>query len=194
MPDEVVLPGGRDVRGTLSASDASTCVVACPPHPQHGGRRSDSRLVAVADALEERSIACLRFDYGPWDEGRGERSDAENATEWARERYDGVALFGYSFGAAIALVAAARGPHCAVSALAPPDRVADLDAVAAIQGIEEPLQVLYGERDDTVRWGPVVTAARERNATVRSFPADHFFVGARERVGEAVAEFVVERC
>ncbi|WP_129113013.1 CocE/NonD family hydrolase [Halegenticoccus tardaugens] len=215
--EAVLIPGGRDVRATLDAAEradgtdesgdepangggkaagrADAVVVACPPHPQHRGHRGDDRLVAVSDALAERGVDCLRFDYGEWDGGRGERADAHNAIRWARERYDRVGLFGFSFGAAVALlVAADRADLAAVSALAPAASLdADLDAANAVDGIAAPLQVVYGVRDDTVDWGPVVDRARERDADVVELRADHFFVGQGRKVGEAVAAFLAPR-
>lgn len=197
---DVVLPGSRDVRASLDGpDDADACVVACPPHPQHGGSRSDGRLKAVADALAERGIVCLRFDYGPWDEGCGESTDARAALRWSVDRYDHVGLFGYSFGATVALAVAADPPPavgalCAVSALAPPASIDALDSLAAVQEIEAPLQVLHGERDQTVDWEPVVDAARGFGADVLALSGDHFFVGSEARIGEAVADFLVGHC
>lgn len=193
---DVAVPGVRDVRGTLDGEDANAAVVACPPHPQHRGHRGDPRLEAVGDALGNRSIACLRFDYGEWDEGYGEREDARNAVRWVRERYDSAGIFGYSFGGAIALLAAASvdEPLVGVSALAPTARLADdLDAAAAIDDLTVPLQVLYGTRDTTAEWQPVVEAAREADATVEELSADHFFLGNHDRIGASVAEFFDER-
>src|SRR6056297_2932592 len=136
---EVVVPGARDVRATLDSPDEETdaVVVACPPHPEFGGSRTDRRLVALGEYLGEHGVACLRFDYGDWDEGYGEREDARNAVRWARERYDRVGVFGYSFGGAIAVLAAADGPAVdAVSSLAPASAIDDdLDATAALSGI-----------------------------------------------------------
>ena len=194
MPETVLLPGARDVRATLDTPEAGACVVACPPHPQMGGKRTDRRLQAVSDHLAP-DVACLRFDYGAWDEGRGEVVDCRNALAWAREEYEFVGLFGYSFGAGVSLVAAARESRdrtcpAAVSVLAPPDRLDGLDAAGAVPDIACDLQVLYGERDTTVDSEPVVAAARERGAQVTALPADHHFVGQDAKVGEAVAGFV----
>ncbi|ELY89957.1 alpha/beta hydrolase [Natrialba taiwanensis] len=193
---DVLVPGGRDVRATLTEPDAETdaIVVACPPHPQQGGSRSDSRLVAVADRLRENGVACLRFDYGEWDEGYGEREDVRNAIRWATERYDRVGLFGYSFGASLSLLTAADVDPApdAVAVLAPAARLADdLDAAAALRSLpsETPVRILYGERDTTVDWEPVVERARERGDEVTALPADHFFLGKREAIAEAAAGF-----
>jgi alpha/beta superfamily hydrolase len=199
--DTVLVPGGRDVRATLDGpgTTAEACVVACPPHPQMGGRRTDRRLRAVSDALAERDVACLRFDYGPWDEGEGERTDARNALAWARERYETVGLFGYSFGGAVALLAAAAEsgdgtPPAATTVLAPAARLeAGLDAADAVASIDCPLQVVYGERDTTADWEPVVERAREAGAEVVGMSADHHFVGQDAKVGELAAGFLAPR-
>ncbi|WP_435184469.1 alpha/beta hydrolase [Halobellus sp. EA9] len=217
MSETVFLPGGRDARGTLDvAADAAPdaaqparCVVACPPHPQHGGTRSDGRLTAVSDELNGRDVDCLRFDYGPWDGGRGERTDAANAVAWARERYDRVSLFGFSFGAAVALSAAGRGDDVdAVAALAPPARlgsaradaetdpgIGGVDVVADLSEIPADVRVgvFYGALDDVAAVGPVVDFARERGFDVTEFAADHFFVGQERTVARAIAAFLLER-
>ncbi|AUG46613.1 alpha/beta hydrolase [Haloarcula taiwanensis] len=190
----VGIPGGRDVTATLDRPGSDAIVVACPPHPQYGGKRSDTRLNAVSDALAP-DVGCLRFDYGAWDEGRGERVDAENALAWASERADAVGLFGYSFGAAVALCAAAEldseSEPSVFSVLAPPAGLtAHLDAVAALDAIDCPVQVVVGERDDTVDWEPVVDRATELGQAVERLPADHHFVGQSGRVGETVGPFL----
>jgi alpha/beta superfamily hydrolase len=187
----LALPGARDVRATLDGPrDGSGIVVACPPHPQYGGRRTDQRLTAVSDALTERDITCLRFDYGAWDEGRGERRDALTALVWARERFDHTAMFGYSFGAVVAARAVAHtdvAPE-GLSLLAP-------DALAAdsISAISCPLQLICGERDDTVEWQPVRAAVEASDAVVTTLPADHHFVGQTAAIGGRVADFFEPR-
>jgi alpha/beta superfamily hydrolase len=194
------LPGAREVRATVDGDpegEAGACVVACPPHPRMGGDRTDARLRAVSDALVDRGVACLRIDYGPWDEGRGEVTDARTAVDWARGRHAGVALFGYSFGGSVALLAAGAdvgggstpGPG-ALSVLAPDSTIEGLDAAAAVADIDCPTQVVHGERDEAVDSQPVVEGVRERGGTVESVAADHFYVGQHERVGQLVAEFL----
>lgn len=195
--EDLPIPGGRDVRATLDApddADPKAVVVACPPHPQHRGHRGDKRLVAVSETLTDHGIACLRVDYGDWDEGYGEREDARNALRWARNRYDRAGIFGFSFGGAIATLAAATvDPQpAAVSLLAPASRLAeDLDAAAALEDVEGPVQVVYGTRDDTANWKPLVERAEALGHETVEMSADHFFVGQHEKVADAVGGFLV---
>ncbi len=198
MGSPIALPGARDVRARVddpSGTDATACVVACPPHPQLGGSRSDSRLRAVGEALTDRDIACCRFDYGPWDGGRGEQRDVVAALDWAREAYTAVGLFGYSFGAGVALCGAAGSDHpaAALAVLAPPATL-DMDRSVAdcLAALAVPVRVVVGERDVTVDSEPVAEVAREHGGTVEVFPGDHHFVGQTDRVAAEVAGFFAE--
>jgi len=196
MSDERKLTGQRDVRVSVETPTADIAVVACPPHPQLGGSRTDPRLKAVGETLGERAIACYRFDYGPWDEGVGEKRDAGTVLAHARDRHDTVGLFGYSFGAGVAVLAAAdaESQPAALSVLAPPAAAGEAGGtVAAFDAIERPIQVIYGERDDTVDRQPLVDRARDRDTTVDSYPADHFFVGQVDEIAELVGAFFAER-
>lgn len=191
MAESVVVPGPRDVRGRLETGAADRCVVACPPHPKLGGNRNDRRLRGVAEALGDRDIACLRFDYGPWNDGYGELADTKRAIEWANGRFDAVGCFGYSFGGSITLLAATESDLGCVSVLAPAGRLAeDLDPAAGLASITAPVQVIFGERDTTVDWAPVVERARDLGFTVESVGADHHFVGQHGKIAVMVADFV----
>lgn len=196
MTDVQAIPGDRPVRATLDGDGGDGCIVACPPHPEYGGSRRDARLRAVAGALADAGLDCLRLDYGPWDGGVGERDDVDNALDWAADRYESVGLFGYSFGAGVALLVA--GDHedlCAVSVLAPPATSVDEgDAATAVDRIAAPFQAIAGERDTTVDWESVLEAAREAGATVETIPGDHFFAGQTDRVGSLAGEFLAGHC
>jgi alpha/beta superfamily hydrolase len=198
MSETVLVAGARDVRASLDHPAADACVVACPPHPRMGGSRTDERLEAVSAALAP-DAATLRFDYGPWDEGEGELVDARNALAWARDEYATVGLFGFSFGGCLALLAAAREsresePPAAVAALAPGSRISgELDAVADLETVDCPVGIVYGERDTTADWEPVVERARALGATVEAMSADHFFVGQASKAADRIAGFLREQ-
>jgi alpha/beta superfamily hydrolase len=214
MTADVSIPGRRSVRGTLDTADAHAkggsatrsrpCVVACPPHPQHGGHRGDPRLEALGAALTDRGIDCLRIEYGDWDEGDGEREDACNAVRWATDRYDRIGLYGYSFGGGIALLTSARvSEHVdAVATLAPAPALGEdtelsaVDAlVSLLDGGEIPIQIVFGERDSTVDSTPLVDALERHldassSHSINRIPADHFFVGQHDKVAELGATFL----
>lgn len=195
--DTVLISGARRVEATLDSPDGETdsCVGAAPPHPQAGGHRGDRRLNAVSDYVVEHGVACLRFDYGEWDKGYGEREDTRNALRWAADEYEHVGLFGYSFGASMSLLAAASTDVAlyAVCVLAPQSSFQpDLDAAAAIADVHCPLRVVVGVRDDTVDWEPIVAAAREQGHEVVELQADHHFVGQDATVASACGEFFIE--
>jgi alpha/beta superfamily hydrolase len=196
MTEVRAISGDRDVRATLDDADFEAVVVACPPHPQYGGTRRDARLRALSGELAEADVACLRLDYGPWDDGVGEATDVGNAIDWAADRWDAVGLFGYSFGAGVALRVAAQSPGlCATSVLAPPaTSVEEGDVAAAVRAVETPLQVVVGERDDTVDWPPVVEAATAAGETVERIPGDHHFVGQTDRVAATASAFLAAHC
>jgi alpha/beta superfamily hydrolase len=84
----------------------------------------------------------------------------------------------------------AETPPAAVSVLAPPASSGGESTVEAVDEVTVPLQVVYGERDGTVDWEPVVERAREHDATVASVDAGHFFTGAQSEVAGLVAEFL----
>ena len=197
MSKRISIPGPRPLTASLDGESGDSVVIACPPHPELGGDRHDGRLQAVSDALVEGGVDCLRFDYGPWDEGRSERRDVRSALSWARDRYDRVGLFGFSFGASMAILASVPESDepvpDALSALAPAAQASPDDAVAtALSAIECPVQVVYGERDDTAEWEPIVARARELGYQVDSCPADHFFVGQQQKVATLVGSFLVD--
>ncbi|WP_435155198.1 alpha/beta hydrolase [Haladaptatus sp. DFWS20] len=192
--NKVAVPGTRDVRATLDTPEGETdaIVVACPPHPQFNGNRNDNRLVALGEYLTDHGIACLRFDYGDWDEGYGEREDARNALRWAKERYDFVGVFGFSFGGGIAALAGVDESAVVIGLLAPASRVTDdLDAVEVLDDVDVPFKVLYATRDDTANWEPLVERAEVLGFETEAFSADHFFIGQEQKVARRLGEFFV---
>ena len=195
MSTRLSLPGRQSLTATLDEASGRSVVVACPPHPQMSGDRHDGRLQAVSDDLLGRGVDCLRFDYGPWDEGDGEQDDVRQALAWATDRYDRVGLFGFSFGASMALLAAVPEEHSVspgvVSVVAPAAQVTGkTDVRDAVSAVECPLQVVYGERDETADWKPVVDRARALGHRVDSLPADHFFVGQQQKLATMVGSFL----
>ncbi len=96
----------------------SAFAVVCHPHPLHGGTLDNKVVYTVARALEQLGAPAIRFNFrgvgasaGSYGEGRGETADALAVIAYGRRRWPDAALWlaGFSFGAAVAVRAAAEG-------------------------------------------------------------------------------------
>ncbi len=174
-------------------------IAVCHPHPLFGGDMHNSVVVTVCQALVDAGIAALRFNFrgvgrsqGRFGDGVGERADAIAALAYVRqaEGVDSakVGLVGYSFGAAVALLAA-------------DERVAAVVAIsipAFGRGIPNlsigcPTLLITGERDDVAPAGQLnaLAAVIGPACRVEVVPgADHFWWGHEENLGQAVARFL----
>lgn len=201
MAEPVLIPGGRDVRGSLDRADSernisTPVVIACPPHPQHSGTRSDNRLCAVSDKLTEHGIDCIRFDYGEWDNGYGEREDAQNAIRWATKHYDRVGIFGYSFGGTIALLAAAKSNHQldGISVFSPVAQLnEDFNAADSLLAIDAPIQLIYGKCDTIIDPQPIVDQANKLDHEIIELDTDHLFINCLNKASTLSSDFLVRK-
>ena len=186
-------------RGVLPP-DAVRAAIVCHPHPQYGGDMSNSVVVAVVQALAERGVATLRFNFrgvggseGSYDGGPGEADDARGAVAWLRRRSPqaAICLGGYSFGAIVALLAGHDAEAVdRLFAIALPVSMFDTAPIAA--SLKAKLFVA-GDRDPYCPWSALeATASRlsGENQLTRLAGADHFLFGHEERVAEAVSRFV----
>lgn len=182
-----------------SGAEPAGVAVVCHPHPVHGGTMQNKVTHTLARAFLGRGFAALRFNFrgvggseGEFDEGAGELDDAIAATRWARERLPEVPLWlaGFSFGAAIAVKAAAKVSADGLVSVAPA-----ISRVAANGGAQPtcPWLVIQGEVDElvdteeTIAWINGLEAGPE----LEIFPGTgHFFHGKLVRLREAVESFV----
>jgi alpha/beta superfamily hydrolase len=172
-------------------------VVVCHPHPLFGGDMRNSVVAAVCRALVEAGIAALRFNFrgvgrsqGSFGDFVGERVDAMAALAYLRRR-DGVdparvGLVGYSFGAAVALLAADE--HlAALAAISPPEFGHPPPSVRCRA------LLITGERDDIAVPADVTALAQTLGPQCRAEvvpSADHFWWGHEEKLAQAVAGFL----
>ncbi|MCJ7511216.1 MAG: alpha/beta fold hydrolase [Dehalococcoidia bacterium] len=170
----------------------------CHPHPLYGGDMSNYVVVAVCQALAEAGIASLRFNFrgvgrseGKYGDGLGERSDAAAALAYLRQLAavdpDKVGIIGYSFGATVALAAAAERV-AAVAAISPPSFGQGVPDLA----IRHPTLLISGEQDEIAPAAGLSTLATIigphcQMAVVHG--ADHFWLGYEKELAQAVAQF-----
>jgi alpha/beta superfamily hydrolase len=156
---------GVRLEGELRMPDETPrgSAVICHAHPRHGGSKDHPVLWSVRNELaSKRGLAALVFNFrgtmgsgGSFGGGRDELQDVRAAVGFVRERAEGPTLvFGWSFGASVALRAAFEDRR--VSALALfgiPLRPNDLPMpplpdAAELRRLRRPVLFLAGEDDE----------------------------------------------
>lgn len=128
-----VIPGPvGHIEAVLTPAEAparDVLAIVCHPLPTEGGTMHNKVVTMTARALRESGVTTLRFNFrgvggseGTFDAGRGELDDLRAVAAWARARCPDHALWlaGFSFGAWIALRAAAELGAVALITIAPP--------------------------------------------------------------------------
>lgn len=198
-------PSGPRLEGALAVAPESRLgVVVCHPHPRYGGDMDSPVVAATAEACRRAGLATLRFNFrgvgasaGAWDEGRGERDDVRAALAHLTGLLPGpggVALAGYSFGAAMAAsVAAAGEPLAGLALIAPPLAAPSWPAPGSLT-VRGPVLVVAGSEDTYCP--PEALRRLEAGmpaATVTIIPgADHFFSGGLEALARAVGDWAAK--
>jgi uncharacterized protein len=178
--------------GTLEvAVDRSACpplpavAILCHPLPTEGGTMHNKVVTMAARALRELGIDSVRFNFrgvgasaGSFDDGRGETDDLLAVAEWVRSQRPDAALWlaGFSFGAYVALHAAATLQPSFMLSIAPPVRRSwDFDTLTLPTC---PWLVIQGEADEVVDPQAVfawIAAMDDPPQLVRMPDTSHFF-------------------
>ena len=189
-------PAGED--GAAAVAPAVFGVV-CHPHPLYGGTLDNKVVYTLARAFEECGAPVVRFNFrgvgasaGTHDAGRGETEDALAVIAYGRARWPGAALWlaGFSFGAAIAVRAAARASPARLVLVAPGVSRVAMDAVPSPRC---PWLLVQGDADEVIEPADVLQwAARQTVPPVlRTFPgAGHFFHGRLHELRRTVVQFM----
>ncbi len=177
------------------------CAVVCHPHPQHGGTMHNKVAHTLARAFVRSGFEVLRFNFrgtenseGKFDNGIGELDDALTALHWLSDRHPDLPIWlaGFSFGAAIAVKAAAAEHVDGLVSVAPAISRFAAGLETQPQG---PWLVIQGDEDElvdideTVEWfdslepGPELLVMPD---------AEHFFHGRLTELREVVMEFVAD--
>ena len=158
-------------------------------------------VYTLARAFQELGISALRFNYrgvgaseGSYDNGVGETDDALAVIGYGQARWPGaaVSLAGFSFGAAVAIRAAARVPPARLISVAP--AVARPESVPALRPAC-PWLIVQGDADEIVDHRQVQTFAARFAPPPRLqiLPGvDHFFHGRLHELHDAVIAFCRE--
>lgn len=164
-------------------------VVICHPHPQYGGDMYNAIVASLAESLCAAGIAALRFNFrgvdlseGIFDGGAGEIQDAEEAMRYLslNDNVDAsrIGIAGYSFGAAVALVAAWQSDLAqAIVSIACPSRV--FNEMGAREMLQ-PKMLICGDHDHNFPVQQFKFLARRYSSPKEVEViegADHFFGG-----------------
>ncbi len=185
------------------------------PHPLHGGTMHNKVVHTLARAFGELGVASVRFNFrgvgasaGSFSHGEGETEDALAVIEWARSRCPvaPIWLAGFSFGAYIALRAAASAQVNGLITVAPAvhlDRVLPARSTSSVPGLVYdfstlmlphcPWLLIQGEADEVVP----VEAVRDWLSGIAPLPhalflpdVGHFFHGHLAEIKSALRDFV----
>lgn len=169
------------------------------PHPQYGGSMDNNVVEALARGAAEAGWASLRFNFrgvggssGQHGGGGPEAGDVAAAAQWLRQRQQGpVALLGYSFGAYVGSLAAAKveGLHGGFW-VSPPLIIGPLEPWPAALG---PLLMACGERDQFTDLAGLETYARQQGAhcSLSTYAeVDHFWWGRESELKSLTSRFL----
>lgn len=194
-------PAGS-VQGALMAPPGAVrglCVV-CHPHPLYGGTMANKVVYTLAAAAVHQDFLALRFNFrgvgasaGHYDAGRGEVADALAAVTWLRTQGGNrpLLLAGFSFGAQIALRAAARArPDGLITVGTPPAGYLDAEDPPSPAC---PWLALHGRDDAVVDYAKTCDWLRAAHPQARLETiegAGHFFHGHLGELRAGVAPFI----
>lgn len=185
----------------MPAQSPRGIAVACHPHPLFGGAMSNKVVYMLAAIALKQGLVSLRFNFrgvgrsqGAHDSARGETDDCVALVEWLRLRAPGLPLLlsGFSFGAFVALNAAARARPAVLVSVAPPFGRYFADAPnPPSPGC--PWLALHSRDDDTVAYAETadILARYEPPPTLVTLDgAGHFFHGRLQDIQDAVTPFL----
>lgn len=182
-----------------SGTDPIGCAVICHPHPLHGGTMQNKVVHTLARGFVRQGFVVLRFNFrgvnesdGEFDEGRGELEDTFAAMDYLTNEMPDQALWlaGFSFGAAVAVHAAAERSTAGLISIAP---AVSRFAKSLPTQPNGPWLILQGDQDElvdveeTIAWVNELEPGPELQILEG---AEHFFHGKLLLLRDAVEAFV----
>ncbi|MEX2123713.1 MAG: alpha/beta fold hydrolase [Woeseia sp.] len=179
---------------------AAASAVVCHPHPEHGGTMQNKVVHTLARAFIAKGFSTLRFNFrgvgqseGKFDDGQGELLDALAAVQAMKDRGRmKLWVAGFSFGAAIAIRAAAEARADGLVSVAPAiSRI----SLASGPPPQCPWLIVQGDRDelvdvaDTIEWANGLEPGPELQIFQET---EHFFHGKLAKLRDAVESFIDE--
>jgi alpha/beta superfamily hydrolase len=190
-----------DLPAAAPAQAPAAFAVVCHPHPLFGGTLTNKVVHTLARSFNDQGLPALRFNFrgvgasaGTHDGGPGEVQDALAVVRHGRERWPQARLWlaGFSFGAAVAVLASHEGQPAGLIAVAPAVDRMELAAVTP----QCPWLVLLGDADEVVSPQRMLEWAgglRPQPQVAVLAGAGHFFHGRLPELRDQVAAFLNQR-
>ncbi len=202
-PEPVVIPGPAGALQALVQEPESSAqypaAVVCHPHPQFEGTMHNKVVHTLARVLNQLGMPAVRFNFrgvgdsaGNFDHGKGETADALAVLDWVGQRWPDreQVLAGFSFGAGVALRAAAAISPARLITVAPTICRITLD------GFVQPLfpwLVVIGSQDEFVNCDEVIdwlnTLGPGPELSVID-GAEHFFHGRLNELRDIIVDWM----
>lgn len=188
-------------RSNPSGEGPLGAVLVCHPHPSFGGSMDNNVVKGICQALFDRSIVTLRFNFrgvgkseGRFAHGIGEQEDVEAAIEFLAGERDidarRIGLAGYSAGAVFGTSVAVTDARVqALAVISFPLGMADLGAV---KSWPKPKLFIAGSKDDFApadELNELCRTAIEPKECAVIDGADHFWQGYEEVLAGKVGDF-----
>jgi alpha/beta superfamily hydrolase len=182
-------------------ADVVGCAVVCHPHPLHGGTMQNKVAHTLARSFIGQDFVALRFNFrgvnesdGKFDEGEGELEDVFAAMNWISTNYPHLPLWlsGFSFGAAMAIHAAAGCRPAGLVSIAP---AASRFAKTLASQPDCPWLILQGDQDELVDVDETIAWVNQLNPGPELQiidGAEHFFHGKLIVLREALEVFIAK--
>jgi uncharacterized protein len=198
---------GVSIEGELRRpeSDARSAAVICHPHPRRGGSKDHPLLWAIRNELARRGFVVLSFNFrgvmnsgGTYGGGRAEVRDVAAAIDRVGREVAGPPLLvGWSFGASVALRAAAEDERVGALVLVGiPLRPRDFDVPpipdeASLRSLRAPTLLLAGDRDEFCPPEELRSLGKRirRCEVVVTAGTDHYFWRREREAARVVGEF-----
>ena len=189
--------GALEAKLELPEGPFRATALICHPHPLYGGTMDNKVVYMLARSFLMLGAVVLRFNFrgvgmsaGSFADGVGEVDDAVAACAWLRERWPDLPLYlgGFSFGAAVAIrAAAAIRPAGLVTVALPVER---LGSDAPLPDV--PWLLIHGADDELVALDSLIDWLNDQApgpALEVIAGADHFFHGKLTALKDGVTGF-----
>lgn len=207
-------PAGRlEAILNQGSAEAPFAALICHPHPHGGGTMHNKVVYHAMKVLNDPafgfSLPVLRFNFRGTGLSQGthhgklESEDVRAAMDWLVNEYNlPLLVAGFSFGAAMALMACCGMPESrasvrAVVALGLPTQAEGLEyKYRFLSGCTLPKLFLSGDHDEyapNAQLAEVVDSAEEPKRLLNIIGADHFFTGQLEAMQQALRGWLKEQ-